>query len=268
MLPPSSGSMTPRSSPEISSTVGERRSARRASRTILPVSPCNLDAVTDDAGRRLDLLKALGDNTRYAIYLELARSPAAAGHRRHRRVARPAPEHRAAPPRADARGRPARGAHRGHAAGSAGRSTSTRWPPTPRRSGSSRRRSRCWPGCSCDWPRRRASRLTTPPRSGGRRAEPTPAATPTRRRASRRWSPSSTCSGFDPAVDGIGRRRDRGHRLRPLPVPRAGRGPPELVCSLHRGMVEGFVEPMGDGEVDDFHTLVHREPCQVTISSR
>ena len=29
-----------------------------------------------DAGiPRLDLLKALGDNTRYAIYLELARSP-------------------------------------------------------------------------------------------------------------------------------------------------------------------------------------------------
>ena len=25
--------------------------------------------------RRLDLLKTLGDNTRYAIYLELARSP-------------------------------------------------------------------------------------------------------------------------------------------------------------------------------------------------
>jgi hypothetical protein len=34
------------------------------------------EATTEPAGvGRLDLLKALGDNTRYAIYLELARSP-------------------------------------------------------------------------------------------------------------------------------------------------------------------------------------------------
>ena len=32
-------------------------------------------AVAADGPGRLDLLKALGDNTRYAIYLELARSP-------------------------------------------------------------------------------------------------------------------------------------------------------------------------------------------------
>ena len=43
---------------------------------------------------------------------------------------------------------------------------------------------------------------------------------------------------------------------------------PDLVCSLHRGLVEGFVDAMGDAEVDDFHPLVHRLPCQVTISSR
>ena len=29
---------------------------------------------------------------------------------------------------------------------------------------------------------------------------------------------------------------------------------PELVCALHRGLVEGFVEAVGGGEVDDFHT--------------
>ena len=43
---------------------------------------------------------------------------------------------------------------------------------------------------------------------------------------------------------------------------------PDLVCGLHRGMVEGFVDAMGDAEVDDFHTLVHREPCQVVLTSR
>src|SRR5213078_2518062 len=36
--------------------------------------PCKLAAVADVAVPRLDVLKALGDNTRYAIYLELARS--------------------------------------------------------------------------------------------------------------------------------------------------------------------------------------------------
>ena len=43
---------------------------------------------------------------------------------------------------------------------------------------------------------------------------------------------------------------------------------PDLVCSLHRGLVEGFVEVVGDGEVDviDFHTLVDRTPCQVELA--
>ncbi len=40
---------------------------------------------------------------------------------------------------------------------------------------------------------------------------------------------------------------------------------PELVCSLHRGMVEGFVEAQGDGTVVDFHNLADRTPCQVEI---
>lgn len=43
---------------------------------------------------------------------------------------------------------------------------------------------------------------------------------------------------------------------------------PEIVCALHRGMLEGFVAGVGGGEVDDFHPLVHREPCRVAISSR
>jgi hypothetical protein len=33
-------------------------------------------------------------------------------------------------------------------------------------------------------------------------------------------------------------------------------------------MVEGFVAAVGGGEVDDFHPLVHREPCQVAIATR
>jgi predicted ArsR family transcriptional regulator len=43
---------------------------------------------------------------------------------------------------------------------------------------------------------------------------------------------------------------------------------PELVCGLHRGLVAGFVKQMGDAEVREFCTLVHRTPCQVAVRSR
>ena len=41
---------------------------------------------------------------------------------------------------------------------------------------------------------------------------------------------------------------------------------PELVCHLHRGLVEGFVETVGGAEVTGFGTLVDREPCQVSLA--
>jgi predicted ArsR family transcriptional regulator len=41
---------------------------------------------------------------------------------------------------------------------------------------------------------------------------------------------------------------------------------PELVCHLHRGLVEGFVEEHGGADVEQFGTLVDREPCQVVLS--
>jgi predicted ArsR family transcriptional regulator len=42
---------------------------------------------------------------------------------------------------------------------------------------------------------------------------------------------------------------------------------PELVCGLHRGLVEGFVDARGDAVVVDFHDLSDRTPCQVEIES-
>jgi predicted ArsR family transcriptional regulator len=42
---------------------------------------------------------------------------------------------------------------------------------------------------------------------------------------------------------------------------------PDLVCSLHRGLVEGFVDGRGDGRVLEFHGLADRTPCQVEISA-
>lgn len=51
---------------------------------------------------------------------------------------------------------------------------------------------------------------------------------------------------------------------------------PELVCHLHRGLVEGFVSGFGEARpadtsarntVEEFHTLADRSPCQVAIRS-
>ncbi len=40
---------------------------------------------------------------------------------------------------------------------------------------------------------------------------------------------------------------------------------PDLVCSVHRGMVEGFVDARGGAEVVQFHPLIDRSPCQVEL---
>lgn len=41
---------------------------------------------------------------------------------------------------------------------------------------------------------------------------------------------------------------------------------PDVVCGLHRGMVEGFVDTHGGASVAEFHTLLSRTPCQVTLA--
>ena len=43
---------------------------------------------------------------------------------------------------------------------------------------------------------------------------------------------------------------------------------PDLVCALHRGLVAGFVAEMGDADVREFCTLTARTPCRVTVASR
>jgi predicted ArsR family transcriptional regulator len=41
---------------------------------------------------------------------------------------------------------------------------------------------------------------------------------------------------------------------------------PELVCHLHRGMIEGMVDVLGGVEVARFATLEDRDPCQVDLA--
>jgi predicted ArsR family transcriptional regulator len=52
------------------------------------------------------------------------------------------------------------------------------------------------------------------------------------------------------------------------PFAEVAREHPELVCGLHKGLVEGFVAGMGDAEASDFGTLTSRTPCRVTVSTR
>jgi len=41
---------------------------------------------------------------------------------------------------------------------------------------------------------------------------------------------------------------------------------PDVVCGLHRGMVEGFVDVAGGARVTRFHSLLDRTPCQVSLA--
>jgi predicted ArsR family transcriptional regulator len=42
---------------------------------------------------------------------------------------------------------------------------------------------------------------------------------------------------------------------------------PELVCNLHRGISAGVVDTVGGGTVEEFATLYDRDPCRVTVSA-
>ena len=41
---------------------------------------------------------------------------------------------------------------------------------------------------------------------------------------------------------------------------------PDLVCGLHRGLIDGFADQRGDALVLEFHDLADRSPCQVEIA--
>jgi predicted ArsR family transcriptional regulator len=51
------------------------------------------------------------------------------------------------------------------------------------------------------------------------------------------------------------------------PFQELAEGNPELVCGLHNGLVTGFVEGYGGGEVVEFRDLAQRPPCQVEIAA-
>ena len=178
----------------------------------------------DGAARaRLDLLKALGDNTRYAIYLELARSPVPLATAEVADSPGPARQHRPPPPRADARGRAAR--RRARPPGRAGPAPA---PLLPRRQRPvARTRTADVPGAVPHAPRgrrpgRRRQRRGRRRRAGAGRRRGGAGARRCAVRRRPRGAARPTRVRSDP---GRGRRDDH-RRLRPLPVPGAGRGQP------------------------------------------
>jgi predicted ArsR family transcriptional regulator len=75
--------------------------------------------------------------------------------------------------------------------------------------------------------------------------------------------------GFDPAVAVDGEAAAEGTAtvaFTHCPFRELAEANPEIVCGLHQGLVEGFVATVGGAEVDDFHALTDRTPCQVDLA--
>ena len=212
---------------------------------------------------RLDVLKALGDNTRYAIYLELARAPSPLATAEiadtldlHPNTVRPHLERMREVGLlevvSEARGSVGRPQHRYSLAADA-------------------------PALGLEPPAfpvlasmllRLAAQAQLPAADAVEAGREQGAA------AAGRIDPTAPCEaallaeldalGFDPAaVDD-----DEGVTIgfTRCPFQELAQANPDLVCSLHRGLVEGFVAARGDAVVTAFHDLVDRTPCQVEIA--
>jgi predicted ArsR family transcriptional regulator len=70
--------------------------------------------------------------------------------------------------------------------------------------------------------------------------------------------------GFDPAIAQEGELATIAFTH--CPYRELAEAHPELVCHLHRGLIEGFVEEIGGASVERFGTLADRDPCQVELS--
>ena len=210
---------------------------------------------------RLDLLKALGDNTRYAIYLELARSTRslatadiAESLGLHVNTVRPHLERMREvgllDVQSDNRGAVGRPQHRYSLAADA--PSLGLEPPTFALLARMLLRAAALAGAESD---EAVDAGREQGRSDGARAVGRPCLSALVRELDR--------LGFDPAVadDGVSATVAFAH----CPFRELAEANPELVCGLHRGLIEGFVEIVGGGEVVAFRSLVDRDPCQVEL---
>lgn len=211
---------------------------------------------------RLAILKALGDNTRYAIYLELARAPLplstadiAESLDLHPNTVRPHLERMRdvglLEIRTDARGGVGRPQHLYSIA--TGAPSLGLEPPS--------------------FPLLARLLLRIAGASGAGAEEATDAGRDQGRADAEAWPVDTSCIealstelatlGFDPAVA-----EDDGQAtvaFTHCPFRELAELRPDLVCGLHRGLVEGLVEGVGEGRVVAFRSLVDRAPCQVDL---
>ena len=211
---------------------------------------------------RLAVLKALGDNTRYAIYLELARaqSPRSTGEIAdtlglHSNTVRPHLERMREvgllDVEVDGRGSVGRPQHRYALAADA--PLLGLEPPA-------------FPLLARMLAQVAAAAGVGPDGAAAAGAEQgrAMAATARDRNCVRALSAALAELGFDPAVgdDGSAVTIAFTH----CPFRDLAEAHPEVVCHLHRGLVEGFVEQLGGAGVERFGTLADRDPCQVELS--
>ena len=215
-------------------------------------------------GSRLAVLKALGDNTRYAIYLELARSPSPRSTAEiaevlglHPNTVRPHLERMRdvglLDVEVDGRGTVGRPQHR-YGLASDAPSLGLEPPAFP---------------LLARLLARVAAQANVVPDDAA-----TAALDQGRVMAGRHARPGCVEAltaaldelGFDPAV------ADDGQivtiAFTHCPYRELAEAHPDLVCNLHRGLIEGFVEENGGASVERFGTLADRDPCQVELSVR
>jgi predicted ArsR family transcriptional regulator len=233
-----------------------------------PVDPDDPGAAPPAASAtlaRLDVLKALGDNTRYAIYLELARSPrprstgeVADTLELHPNTVRPHLERMRdvglLSVETESRGVVGRPQHRWSLAADA-------------------------PALGLEPPAMPllAGLLGDVAAAAGAGGEEAVDAGRSRGRAAAEAAPVAVSCldaliddldrlGFDPAVatDDAGTTVAFGH----CPFASLVASHPQLACNLHRGMVEGFVELGGELVVGEFHDVADRLPCRVDLVAR
>jgi predicted ArsR family transcriptional regulator len=228
--------------------------------------------VTEAIAPRLAVLKALGDNTRYAIYLELARSPRPLATAEvaetlglHPNTVRPHLERMREVGLLDleteARGTVGRPQHRYSIAADA--PTLGLEPATFRVLSRMLVRLAAATGLGSDEAveagreqgEADATAAVTGARSDGK-------ATATRRCLTALVARLDAL-GFDPAVV-----EDDGEAtvaFTHCPFRELAERHPDVVCALHRGLVEGFVDAAGGVQVEAFHPLSDRTPCQVEL---
>lgn len=220
---------------------------------------------SDHDAVRLDVLKALGDNTRYAIYLELARSPIPLATQEvadvlalHVNTVRPHLERMRdvglLVVDTEARGTVGRPQHRWSLSPDA---PSLGLEPSP-------------------WPTLARTLLEAAARGGLSTEDLADAGRREGEAAAAQWPDDAECLdglvieqarlGFDPAT--VEDRDSATMAFAHCPFRELAEQYPQIVCALHGGLVEGFVGAWAGCSVERFHALVDRNPCQVDLVLR